>query len=130
MSTIELSSSAHHGRQPIQYIPAVFGGPQDKTELTYTDLGPATLFTFGLPAAEEAAVRKLVSFLRAAGSLQGAETPLMEQSARSATTYIASQITSANSQNYSPGSPSLVAGTHENSSELIENARRWFGRPR
>ena len=78
---------SHHGRQPIQYIPAAFGGPQDKTGLTYVDLNPATLVTFRLEPAEEAAVRKMVSFLRAASSLQGAEMPLMEQSARGGTPY-------------------------------------------
>jgi len=78
---------SYHGGQPIQYIPAAFGGPQDKTGLTYADLDPATLVTFRLDRAEEAAVRKMVSFLRAASSLQGAEMPLMEQSARGGTPY-------------------------------------------
>lgn len=78
---------SYHGRQPIQYIPAAFGGPQDKTGLTYVDLNPATLVTFRLGPAEEAAVRKMVSFLRAASSLQGAEMPLMQQSARGGTPY-------------------------------------------
>jgi hypothetical protein len=50
-------------------------------------LDPATLVTFRLEPAEEAAVRKMVSFLRAASSLQGAEMPLMEQSARGGTPY-------------------------------------------
>jgi hypothetical protein len=77
----------HHGRQPVQYIPDAYGGPKDKTGLTYTDLDPATLVTFRLPPAEEAAVGKVVSFLRAASSLQGAETPLIEQSARGGTAY-------------------------------------------
>jgi hypothetical protein len=78
---------SYHGRQPIQYIPAAFGGPQDKTGLTYVDLDPATLVTFRLDRAEEAAVRKLVSFLRAASSLQVAEMPLMEQAMRGGTAY-------------------------------------------
>lgn len=78
---------SHHGRQPIQYIPAAFGGPQDKTGLTYVDLDPATLVTFRLDRAEEAAVRKMASFLRAASSLQGADMPLMEQSTRGGTPY-------------------------------------------
>ena len=78
---------SYHGRQPIQYIPAAFGGPRDKTGLTYVDLDPATLVTFRLDPAEEAAVRKMVSFLRAASALQGAEMPLMEQSMRGGTPY-------------------------------------------
>jgi hypothetical protein len=78
---------SYHGRQPIQYIPAAFGGPRDKTGLTYVDLDPATLVTFRLDPAMEAAVRKMVSFLRTASSLQGAETPLMEQSMRGGTPY-------------------------------------------
>jgi hypothetical protein len=57
---------SHHRRQPIQYIPAAFGGPRDKTGLTYIELDPATLVTFRLNPAEEAAVRKIVNFLRAA----------------------------------------------------------------
>ncbi len=63
------------------------GGPRDKTGLTYVDLDPATLVTFRLDPAEEAAVRKMVDFLRAASSLQGAEMPLMEQSTRGGTPY-------------------------------------------
>ena len=78
---------SYHGRQPIQYIPAAFGGPRDNTGLTYVDLNPATLVTFRLDPAEEGAVRKMVSFLRAASSLQGAEMSLMEQSARGGTPY-------------------------------------------
>jgi len=78
---------AYHGRQPVQYVPAAFGGPRDKTGLTYVDLDPATLVTFRLEPAEQAAVRKIVRFLRAASSLQGAEMPLMEQSARGGTPY-------------------------------------------
>lgn len=78
---------SYHGRQPIQYIPSAFGGPRDKTGLTYVDLDPATLVTFRLDQAEEEAVRKMVSFLRAASSLQGAETPLMEQSMSGGTPY-------------------------------------------
>lgn len=78
---------SYHGRQPIQYIPAAFGGPHDKTGLTYVDLDPATLVTFRLDRAEETAVRKMVGFLRAASSLQGAEMPLMEQSTRGGTPY-------------------------------------------
>ena len=78
---------SHHGRQPIQYIPATFGGPQDKTGLTYVDLDPATLVTFRINPTEEAAVRKMIRFLRAASALQGAEMPLIEQSARGGTPY-------------------------------------------
>lgn len=79
---------AYHGRQPVQYVPDACGGPQDKTGLTYANLDPTTLVTFRLPPAEEAAVRKLVSFLRVATSLQGAEIPLMERSRdRSGTAY-------------------------------------------
>jgi hypothetical protein len=78
---------SYHGRQPIQYIPAAFGGPQDNTGLNYVHLNPATLVTFRLDPAEESAVRKMVSFLRAASSLQGAEMSLMEQSARGGTPY-------------------------------------------
>lgn len=75
---------SYHGRQPIQYIPAAVGGPRDKTGLTYVDLDPAKLVTFRLDPVMESAVRKMVSFLRAASSLRGAETPLMEQSTRGA----------------------------------------------
>jgi hypothetical protein len=73
---------AYHGRQPIQYIPDAFGGPQDETGLTYAEPDLATLVTFALLPADEAAVRNLVKFLRAASSLPGAEMPLLEQSAR------------------------------------------------
>ena len=73
---------SHLGHQPIQYIPAAFGGPQDKTGLTYVELDSATLVTFRLNPAEEAAVRKMIRFLRTASALQGAEMPLIEQSAR------------------------------------------------
>jgi hypothetical protein len=78
---------SYHGRQPIQYVLTAFGGPQDKTGLTYIDLDPATLVTFHLDPVAEAAVRKMVSFLRAANSLQGAEMPLIEQSMRGSTPY-------------------------------------------
>src|SRR6266516_4742199 len=78
---------SYHRRQPIQYVPAAFGGPRDKTGLTYVDLDPATLVTFRLEPAEEAAVRKMVNFLRAASSLHRAETPLMERSIRDGTPY-------------------------------------------
>lgn len=78
---------SHHGRQPIQYVPTAFGGPRDKTGLTYVKLDPATLVTFRLAQAEEAAVRKMITFLRAANAFQGAETALMEQSTRDGTPY-------------------------------------------
>lgn len=78
---------SHHRHQPIHYVPASFGGPRDKTGLTYVELDPATLVTFRLAPADEAAVRKMVAFLRAAGIVQGAEVQLMEQSARSGTPY-------------------------------------------
>ena len=78
---------SQHGHQPIQYIPAAFGGPQDKTGLTYVELDSATLVTFRLNPAEEAAVRKMIRFLRTASALQGAEMPLIEQSARGGTPY-------------------------------------------
>jgi hypothetical protein len=78
---------SYHGRQPIQYIPAAFGGPRDKTGLTYTKLDPATLVTFRLDRAEEAAVRKIVKFLRAASAAQGAEIQLMKQSSSGTTAY-------------------------------------------
>jgi hypothetical protein len=52
---------AYHGKQPIQYLPAAFGGPRDKTGMTYTNLDPETLVTFRLERAEEAKVRKIVS---------------------------------------------------------------------
>lgn len=78
---------SHHRRQPIQYVPASFGGPRDKTGLTYVELDPATLVTFRLAPADEAAVRKIVTFLRAASIAQGAEAHLMEQSARGGTLY-------------------------------------------
>jgi len=75
---------SYHGRQPIQYIPAAFGGPRDKTGLTYADLDPATLITFCLDPAHEIAVRKMVGFLRAASELQQADMPLIQQSTRGA----------------------------------------------
>lgn len=69
----------HHG-QPIQYVPAAFGGPQDETGLHYVELDPATLVTFRLDPDLEAPVRKMVAFLRAANGQQGAEAAIMEQS--------------------------------------------------
>jgi hypothetical protein len=78
---------AHHGNQPIQYVPAALGGPRDKTGLTYVDLDPATLVTFRLEPTDETAARKMVSFLRAASKLQGAELPLMQQSVRGGIPY-------------------------------------------
>ena len=47
-SSCPQARSSYHGRQPIQYVPAAFGGPRDKTGLTYVDLDPATLVTFRL----------------------------------------------------------------------------------
>lgn len=78
---------SHHGHQPIQYVPAAFGGPRDKTGLTYVELDPETLVTFRLDPVDEAAVRKMIRFLRAASATQGAEVRLMEQSTRSGTPY-------------------------------------------
>lgn len=62
--------------QPIQYIPAAYGGPLDKTGMTYVELDPATLVTFRLPPAEEATVRKIIRFLRTASALDGTELAL------------------------------------------------------
>lgn len=78
---------SRHGRQPIQYVPSASGGPRDKTGLTYVELDPETLVTFRLDPAEEAAVRKMVTFLRAASAVQGAEVRLLEQSADAPTAY-------------------------------------------
>jgi hypothetical protein len=78
---------SHHGRQPIQYVPAAFGGPRDETGLTYIELDPATLITFRLDAADEPAVRKVITFLRAASAAQGAEAQLLEQSLRNGAPY-------------------------------------------
>ena len=102
---------AHHGRQPIQYIPDAYGGPKDKTGLTYADLDPATLVTFRLPPAEEAAVRKVVRFLRAANSLQGAETPLIQQSGRGGTAYSFAEHQRQRAQR-SPGRTVCRRGRH------------------
>lgn len=66
----------YHGRQPIQYIPAGYGGPRDKTGMTYVDLNPATLVTFRLPPAEETKIRKIIKFLRTASALDGTELTL------------------------------------------------------
>ena len=68
----------HHGRQPIQYIPAAYGGPRDKTGMTYVELDPATLVTFQLPPADEARVQKIIKFLRSARALDGAELALSQ----------------------------------------------------
>ncbi len=62
---------SRHGRQPIQYVPSDFGGPQDKTGLTYVELDPATLVTFDLDPSTTATVRRIITFLHAAGSRQG-----------------------------------------------------------
>ncbi len=78
---------AYHGKQPIQYLPAAFGGPRDKTGMTYTNLDPKTLVTFRLERAEEAKVRKIVSFLRTASRLQASELPLMKESMSGKTPY-------------------------------------------
>jgi len=78
---------SHHGREPIQYVPAAFGGPRDKTGLTYVELDRATLVTFRLDPVDEAPVRKMVRFLRAASAAQGAEDQLVEQSMRRGTAY-------------------------------------------
>src|SRR5260370_376877 len=55
--------------------------------LTHGRWARANPATFRLEPAEEAAVRKMVNFLRAASSLHRAETPLMEQSMRDGTPY-------------------------------------------
>jgi hypothetical protein len=78
---------AYHGHRPVQYIPAAFGGPRDKTGLTYVELNAATLVTFRLDPAEETAVRKMIRFLRAASAVQGADMSLMERSMRDGTPY-------------------------------------------
>lgn len=62
---------SRHGRQPIQYVPSAFGGPRDKTGLTYVELDPATLVTFDLDPSTTATVRRIITFLHAAGSRQG-----------------------------------------------------------
>jgi hypothetical protein len=71
---------AEHEGRPIQYVPAAFGGPQDETGLHYVELDSATLVAFRLDPDLEAPVRKMITFLRAANSQQGAEAILMEQS--------------------------------------------------
>jgi hypothetical protein len=78
---------SYHQDQPIQYVPAAHGGRQDKTGLTYVELDPATLITFRLDPADEAPVRKMMRFLRAANALQGAGASLLERAARGRTTY-------------------------------------------
>ena len=78
---------AHHGKRPIQYVPAAYGGPKDKTGLTYVELDPETLITIRLDQRPETAVRKMIDFLRAANRLQGSERALIEQSMRSTTPY-------------------------------------------
>lgn len=66
----------YHRRQPIQYVPAAYGGPRDKSGMTYVELDPATLVTFRLPPADEATVRKIIKFLRTASALDGTELAL------------------------------------------------------
>lgn len=78
---------SHHRRQPIQYVPSAFGGPRDKTGLNYVELDPSTLVTFRLNPADEAAVRKIIRFLRAASAAQGAEGQLMERSMHGETSF-------------------------------------------
>ena len=70
---------SHHGRQPIQYVPAAYGGSRDKTGMTYVELDPATLITFRLGAAEEATVREIINFLKTASALDGPGARLMAQ---------------------------------------------------
>ena len=117
---------SRHRRRPIQYVPAAFGGPRDKTGLTYVDLDPATLVTFRLEPAEEATVRKMVDFLRAASSLHRAETPLMEQSIRGGNR-TASQSISVNAESCSPRSPSPSAGTCGSSSRTTTSRPTTYG---
>lgn len=78
---------AYHGKEPIQYLPAAFGGPRDKTGMTYTNLDPDTLVAFRLDPAEETKVRKIVSFLRTASRLQASDLPLMKESMSGTTPY-------------------------------------------
>jgi hypothetical protein len=78
---------AEHEGRPIQYLPAAFGGPKDKTGLHYVELDPATLVTFRLDPDLEVPVRKLINFLRAANQQQGSEATLMEKSITGASPY-------------------------------------------
>ena len=71
---------AEHRGRPIQYVPAAFGGPRDRTGLHYVELDPATVVTFSLEPDLEVPVRKMVEFLKAANRQQGAEATLLEQS--------------------------------------------------
>jgi hypothetical protein len=73
--------------RPVQYVPAAYGGSRDKTGLTYVELDPGTLITFRFDPAREAAVRRMVDFLRAANVQQGAEASLIDQSMRGSTPY-------------------------------------------
>jgi hypothetical protein len=78
---------SHHGKKPIQYVPAAFGGPKDETGLTYVELDPETLITIRLDQPTETAVQKMVDFLRAANREQGSEVALIQQSTRGSTPY-------------------------------------------
>jgi hypothetical protein len=78
---------AHHGKTPIQYVPAAVGDPKDKTGLTYVELDPETLITIRFDRSTEASVRKMVDFLRAASRQQASQGALMEQSMRGTTPY-------------------------------------------
>jgi len=70
----------HHGHQPIQYVPTAYGGPRDKTGMTYVELDPADLVTFQLPQVGEVTVRKIVNFLRTAATLDGSGLSLSQDS--------------------------------------------------
>ena len=63
------------------------GGPKDKAGLTYIELNAENLITIRLDRPTEAAVRKMVDFLRAANRQQASEGALMEQSMRGITPY-------------------------------------------
>jgi hypothetical protein len=75
---------SHHGRQPIQYVPAAYRGPRDRTGMTYVELDPATLVTFRLEPAEQATVKNIISFLRTASVLESTQPTLMAQDRRGA----------------------------------------------
>lgn len=78
---------SRHGRQPIQYVPSAFGGPRDKTGLTYVKLDPATLVTFALDPSTTATVRKIKTFLHEAGTRQGLGGPLPDLPAGASSAY-------------------------------------------
>ena len=74
----------YQGSQPIQYVPAAYEGPRDKTGMTYVELDPATLVTFRLERADEVTVRKIIKFLRTASALDMTGATLITQDTKGA----------------------------------------------